>query len=355
MKRIKPNEFGILFCLLFLKFPLIETLFDIANRKKTNLWENDFALLCRWDCVHYKDLGYSFGSAFFPLFPNIAAGISDLFAINPQTTVLALAFFFSIVSSRLSLIFIDTCYSGKNMFLGHSHTAWIFTMVCALYPHAHFFIFGYPESLFQSLVLGGLILWKKNKDPLAGLCFGLTAICRAQGIWIAALFGLTWLIRQKHKGSPLAISGVILSLSLPFVIMMLGQWMTHGTPLFFLASQGSWGREFQLVEGLLAHLPRWETDWFCLIASYGAFRWLWKKKDNISRLLALATMAMIEIPLFFGGYYSYSRFMLLNTGLFLYISHLAGSRPWILFIYLFWALPRLTKNIHHWMAGLWTG
>ena len=338
-----------------LKFPLIETLFDIANRKKIKLWENDFASLCRWDCIHYKDLGYSFGSAFFPLFPNMAAATSDLFAISSQTAVLALSFLFSIISSWLSLIFIDICYPGQKSFLGHSHTAWIFTMVSTLYPQSHFFIFGYPESLFLSLVLAGLILWKKNKDPLASLCFGLTAICRAQGIWIAGLFGITWFIRQKQKGSPLTILSVIFSLTLPFIIMALGQWSTYGTPLYFLKSQGSWGREFQLIGGLLAHLPRWETDWFCLVASHGAFWWLWKKKDNISRLIALTTMAMIEIPLFFGGYYSYSRFMLVNTGLFLFITHFAHTRPWILFAYLFWALPRLTKNIHHWMAGLWTG
>ncbi|MCY4524443.1 MAG: hypothetical protein OXB84_06870, partial [Halobacteriovoraceae bacterium] len=193
------RSLGVFFCLLFLRLPVFSFVFSYSSRKKVKVYENDFALLCNWDCGHYRELAkdYSFGNAFFPLFPNISRVVSQISDLGVQTSLIATSFAFSLLSSWLALVFMDTCFKSKGrQFLGYSYRAWIFVVLLMCYPRALVFIFGYPESLFLCLLFLSLIAWYKNKIFWSAGLIGLTAVTRAQGIWLAAVLGIFWFVSE---------------------------------------------------------------------------------------------------------------------------------------------------------------
>ena len=353
---------GVFFCLLFLRFPILSFISSYARRNKIKMHENDFALFCKWDCGHYTQLAkeFSFGSAFFPLFPNIAHALS-LLGIGTQTSLVISSFIFSLIASWLGLVFIDTCFKGdggKSLFLGYSYKAWIFVIFLMTYPRAHVLMMGYAEPLFLCLLFLSLILWHKNKIFGAAILMGLLAVTRAQGVWLAAVFGIYWFytdIQKRHnKLSFKKLFPMFFLVSSPFLIMMAGQWYLKGTPFYFLSAQKDWGRKFDALFAITNHFPiSIDMDYFFLILSLYVGFYFWKKGDKTHRLLALFTIVMAEVPVFFGGFQSYSRFMLVNIGLFVFLSHIALKRPYLIMFYLVWGLSGLVKQSWYWVAGYW--
>ena len=340
---------------------------EFFKEEKTDTWGQYSKLLCRWDCSHYANLAseLSFGNAFFPLFPNLSYLAGQTLNMNPEVSVLFVASFFGLLSSWVALEFIHTCFPhgghGGRTFLNYTPRAWIFCIILTSHPSAHFLLFGYPESLFICLFLWALMLWKKEKLALSACLFGLLAVTRPQGIWMAALFGGMWFFSgyRFRRVPPLSLIlktfGYALLVTLPFIVMVLGQWLETGVFFYFLKEQARWDREWNFLSGLLLHLPSAKTNYIILMTSLYAVWWLWKQGDYLSRFMALATLAVVEIPLYFGGLYSYSRFMLLNVGLLLLLSHLMVRHPWALIVYLFFSIPQLNVHTHQWLSGLWTG
>ena len=355
--------FGLFFCLLFLRFPVLFFISSYARRHKLKIHENDFAMFCRWDCGHFTQLAkdYSFGNAFFPLFPNISRFFSQSFELGVQTSLVISSFLFSLFASWLGLIFMDTCFRDKkekNLFLGYSYRAWIFVVFLMTYPRAHILMMGYSEPLFLCLLFGGLILWHKNRIFGAAALVGLLAVTRAQGIWLAAIFGLYWFYLEVIKGgkkfSLRRFFPMALLVSSPFLIIMAGQWYTKGTPFYFLSAQKVWERKLDVLFAFVNHFPiSVDMDYVFLLLSLYIGYYFWKKGDKTHRLLALFTIAMAEIPLFFGGFQSYSRFMLVNIGIFVFLSQIALKRPYFVVIYLIWGLSGLVKQTWYWVGGFW--
>ncbi|MCY4524900.1 MAG: hypothetical protein OXB84_09180, partial [Halobacteriovoraceae bacterium] len=142
-------------------------------------------------------------------------------------------------------------------------------------------------------------------------------------------------------------------ISLPFLIMMAGQWHLNGSPFYFLTAQKQWGREFNILMGLANHLPINPSlnYLFLMLSLYTGF-YLWKKGDHTSRLLAIFTVVMAEVPVFFGVFQSYYRFMMINIGIFVFLSQMILKYPFIMVFYLIWGVTNLVKRTFYWVEWL---
>lgn len=146
------------------------------------------------------------------------------------------------------------------------------------------------------------------------------------------------------------IATVLIS-AIPLIIFMLWEWRHTGDPLYFVTIQKNWNRHFDLMAGLINHLPKYEMNHILLYLSLTAGFSFIKRPFLHWKLLAITTVLMAEIPLFIGGYsFSYSRFMSTNLGLWIFLTEWVVRWPWLQLPLLGWALLKMNTVIYDWVA-----
>lgn len=335
----------------------------------------NYPLLCKWDCGFYISIANGSGasvhdqavSAFFPLFSIVLASVHRVIPSLPLNSLsIILSNMFSVLSVALLIALGKLLWNERNekeTVCNYPRKSLLLALAVAIYPHSQFFSYGYPEPLFLSLYSSTLIFLIKRNWLLAGICSGLSAVTRPQGIWILLVFCITTLYSffssqqfQPDQSSnrttriPRKIALIPITVAiLPFFIFLLWQWQTFGDPLAFLKAQSNWGRSFHFLGGLKNNIPRYDQSHIlALLSIYAAFRFM--RRDEIYwKLTGAMTILMGEIPLFFGGFFSYPRFSSINLGLFLMIVEITSSRFWLIVSLLIFAITRLEIEIHSWL------
>jgi len=158
---------------------------------------------------------------------------------------------------------------------------------------------------------------------LGALLIGLSAIVRPQGVWLPPVFALLMvgLAARKRISWGKALAASALS-GLGAVFLIAWYWCEAGDPFYYLKIQasGAYGRTFSLWGGIWSHHPRWDTAVLYLYLSLAGAVRLIRRKDLPSKFLGWATLAFTEVPLFFGGFYSYVRFLSVSLGMFMYLA-----------------------------------
>jgi len=215
--------------------------------------------LCQWDCGWYLEFaqkgldaaphagprGDAANWAFFPLFPLLTAGLSQLLSI-PHVTAGAV----------LSNTFVAaTAAVAHDWFQGRPRSYLVFCALLFLGPFSFYFATLYTESL--ALLEAALCFYflKRRRYVAAGAAAALLSATRSIGVFLAfALLAAAW---EEHRseggriggfprrllGRPDILLGVVLAPLGTFAYMAYLYWQV-GDALAFSHIQRGWEREF---------------------------------------------------------------------------------------------------------------
>ncbi len=358
------------FAAILFRYPFFLFQLDAGSLQSVGLWNQDFKLMCDWDCGIYSVLSENYepsSSAFFPLFPFLIRFFHLLIpSLSAKAAALAVSSIFTILCGIL-LLFFDEIFIGKvkaQKFFGFSRNSWLLLLSVSIFPSGHFWMRGYSESVFVTLLVCILYCIRYKKWIWAAPLLGLISVLRPQGIWVLGL-ALGYLItshfslmsEKKSSPSPWGlVVGVSLISIIPLSLFMGWLWLKTGNPLYFYTLQSSgWGRSFDFISGLKAHLPKFESSsLFLYLSLFAAYRFM-KREENHWKFLGAVTFALADLPLFIGGHYSYVRFMSANLGLFVLISELMAENTGWRTAIIIWSTAKLAVQTYHAGFGLWAG
>lgn len=356
------------FAAVLVRYPAWLGFESAADLQHIRLLEPPYTVLCNWDCGAYGSLAERpTPDAFFPLFPLLSHLLVLLSGLTGRLAVLVLSNVFAVVAGVLVLFLGDLIRAelspkaASSRSLGFSPFSWFLFLAVTLFPHSHFWLRGYPEPLFFSLIAGALIFLLKGRLLPASLLIGLSAVTRPQGIWVLGAFGLVvlWMSARKRLTLGKTLS-LILTAGTPFVLFLIWNDAVTGNFLFFLKAQSGWDRHFSIGSGLRSHLPKFEDSYFYLLLSLGAAFWFLKRSKSgetgaVTLFLGILTVLMAEVPLFMGGFYSYTRFMSTQLGIFVLLAVIFEKRPFLAAPWLIWSVTRLVGAAYSVTFGNWTG
>jgi Mannosyltransferase (PIG-V) len=210
---------------------------------RMNLWSH-------WDGEHYVALaldGYlhppsNVSPAFFPLYPLLMRGVSELLGGPDSKGAMSLC---GLLVSLLVLPFafyflyqIALQGWGRTVARGS-------VLAFAFFPTAFFLNATYTESLFLALSTGALWAIRVRRNLLlACLLAGLASATRNVGVFLAIPLALEWVRAgglQERRGR---WHVVYLALAPSGLIAYMGYlWTKFGDPLRFYSAQRDWGRE----------------------------------------------------------------------------------------------------------------
>jgi Gpi18-like mannosyltransferase len=332
----------------------------------------NYPMLCKWDCGFYHYLANRSDltknpqfSAFFPLFP-ITLDLLHNFMPKMELSALSVIVsnLFSVISIALITLLGSNLHSAgtRNRF-GWNRFGLLLAFAVAVYPNSQFSSYGYPEALFLLIYTGSIFCLVTNNWRGAAVFCGLAAVTRPQGIWILGVFLILVLqyFLLNHSKDKLRFKSVkeihptffqvLVICLLPFFLFLIWQWQNFGHPLSFLKVQSThWSRSFNLVSGLKNNLPKLDlARIFNILAIYSSFRFI-RRNGAHWKMIGVTTFLMTEIPLFFGGYFSYPRFSALNLGVFIMLVEVTQNRFWWMIALLVFAMTRLNVEIHNWLT-----
>jgi hypothetical protein len=208
----------------------------------------------RWDSVWYIQIAqhgyYSATSTnFFPLYPLLTA-VGDQFINQPLLVGMAISFacmtVAMVVLYRLALLDFD------------ARVARLTIVLVSLYPVSFYLSSVYTESLFLMLVVGAFYAARRERWMLAGLCGGLCAATRSDGVSLVLPLGLLYLYgprsvsatvtagrwwRPRYRLGRSAAWLALVPAGLAAYLAYLG--IGHGDPFApYHAAQVNWGRAF---------------------------------------------------------------------------------------------------------------
>jgi mannosyltransferase PIG-V len=243
---------------IFGQNPIARPLFDpggITISAHSRLLNVLLAPAARWDSVWYLEIakhGYFKPAAtnFFPLYPALIALLTPLLgnavlaglAISAASLVLAL-----VVLYRLTSVELDEPAAAMTVLL------------VAVFPTSLFLSAVYPTALFLLLTVGAAYAARNERWMIAGICGGLAAALRSNGVLLLALLVLMYLYGPRGRSPIRATSApwwrprfrlernfAWLALAPAGLAAYLGFLMvTHGAPLApFHAAHLNWDHSF---------------------------------------------------------------------------------------------------------------
>ena len=303
-------------CLLFI-IPLI------IHPKLNNL----FDFWVQWDGPHYIDIAKSWYQGvgeeslwivFYPLYP-ILIKLFNLFIGDFSASAVVVSIVFSFTSSILLYEVTLLDFSKKAAI----RAVWFLN----IFPTAYFLQASYTESLYLSLSLATIYLFRRKYFMLGGLMGALSTMTRING-----LFLLPALLLEGGKRK-----GIITLLLTPlgFLFYILINYLTFNDPLYFLKPLDSnWYKRFSFpwigISNLYNSIPHFNDSLF-----YAYF----------SEALTLLLIATLGIYVFLKIKRSYGLYMLLNFLLFTSTSFVISTPRYSLILFpIFITLGQITNK-----------
>jgi hypothetical protein len=149
----------------------------------------------RWDSVWYVQIarhGYFSPAStnFFPLYPLLVHLLTPLFG---NTIVAGIALSVGAMVGGLMLLYrlavLDLDESGARTTV----------ILVAVFPTSLFLSAMYPTSLFMMLIVAAVYAARREQWALAGLCGGLAAATRSNGIFVVILLALLYLYGPRGR------------------------------------------------------------------------------------------------------------------------------------------------------------
>jgi hypothetical protein len=276
--------------------------------------------------------------AFFPLWPIVIHLLRPLLA-NSFAAGLIAANIFDLCAAIVLFTYLKNGY-GKR-------TAVITVVLLHASPFAVFLDAPYTESLFLFLVSSVFLATQRRAWSLAGLCLGLAAVARPNGVFVT-IVPLSQLaheaLRERQFTGRDVLAWIGLGLGLvPYAGWMLFNRIKTGDPFFFFRVQRFWFAGAAGLENALHNLGavfrlgelRWHDFHSSRIDVIVMIISIFLLLSGIRSLRASETayaVTMLLVPLVAKDLMSYSRFALLAWPLFLSLAlALRGrARNWLL-------------------------
>ncbi|WPB81826.1 mannosyltransferase family protein [Archangium violaceum] len=311
----------------------------------------------RWDTLFYVDIaqrgypapysegGWVFHAAFFPLYPALMRGLSELLG---GIHVFYVGIFLAQIMLALAVFFFD-----KLVRLDHSESFAELAVACLLaYPGSHFLSCVYPESL--ALLLGVLALYcvRTQRRGLGALACALCVLARPNG-WLVCLPALYELCRGDDDR--LRLSPRVLWLLVPtgaVMLLFLLHWQTYGDPLYFVHVQQGWGTT-HFTFPLLALISTNRPPDHNLVALAALLLVVYGFVRRVRPSYPLLAGTNLLLPLCTGSPKGVLRYMGSNFPLFILLARLLEPRPWLRRSLLVLGLTGLAVYSYRWSVGLW--
>lgn len=269
-----------------------------------------------WDAQHYLKLaigGYPVpadaSAAFYPLFPALIA-LGMKLGLNPIASGLLLV----TLCSALAFILFARLLPNQD-----TRALWLF----AAFPTAFYLSVLYSEALFIAALLG--LFWAlrdSRRGGLALLCAALLPLTRGQGLWLALPLAAAWIFPGALARRGLALASIGYALGVGAYLAFFG-WR-YGDPLAGLSAQ----KVFVFHNALpnLFDLPRFfdfllkppgrfldttnsGLDKLMIVVSIGALAYGIRRSPDAFFAVTWATFALLPAMMGEGG--SYARHALL--------------------------------------------
>jgi hypothetical protein len=200
--------------------------------------------LARWDAVWYLSIaGDGYGAAdsprqaFFPLYPLLARGLSELGG-GGSAAILIAAYAVSLAAFFAALVLLHRLTALE---LGR-RAAWPTLLLLAVFPGSLYFGAPYSESLFLLCSIGAFYAARTGSWAWAGVAAGAASATRSAGILL--LLPLAYLYLREH-GRRLRPDVLWLGLA-PLGLVAYATYLgaVFGDPLSFSHVQEFWTRTF---------------------------------------------------------------------------------------------------------------
>jgi Mannosyltransferase (PIG-V) len=320
-----------------------------------------FDTFAQWDSVwflHIAHNGYDTKetAAFFPLYPLVVRGVSDVLRSNVAASVVV-----SLAAGSAAVVIL---HKLARPLIGEAGAATTVLLV-TLYPAAFVFTAAYSDGLFLALAAGSFLAAVRGRPLAAGILGGLACATRLVGLaLLPALLVLLW--PHGRRG----FLRLVPLLLLPAAVAAYAIYLDHklGDPWAFVHAQGVyWNRHvhsagpltglwlavrdgYQGASELVQHLPRaphgtlehhdqwasWNVVQLLLLAAAAWLTWVaWTRLGAAYGLYSLATLVIIlTSPADLVPLVSLPRFLLGDFPLFLALALVlrdrAAPRLWTL-------------------------
>lgn len=263
--------------------------------------------------------------AFYPLWPAVIYLTRSVFSdVNKAAFISA---------NIISLIALCTLYGFLRGVAGRSAAFWTVVLLTAS-PFAIFLHVPFTEPLFLLLTILTFIACHKHRWLIAGVCIGLAAVARPNGVALFVVPLVQFIATVKHRGSwSFKRAAGMWPLLVAFVPLGLFYWHNAsktGDPLYFVQATEWWGYEPSQVwrnlwSNTVGMAIRFSTlpwhgfhhsrmDFLVLITSVVA---LVAGLRRIPAHFSAYAAAVILIPLLTKDLMSFSRYVLVAWPLFL--------------------------------------
>jgi hypothetical protein len=234
-----------------------------------------------WDSGWYFDIatrGYYYSAdgqssiAFFPLYPMAMRAFAWPFG-SSEAAVWAAGIAISCAAFFLGLLVL---HGLTERMCGDREIARRTVLYVSVFPFSFFLARVYPSGLFFLLTVLAVSTAHRSRWWLAGVCGGLAALTRPQGVLIAIPLGLMALKGTRPRES---LTRLVAMAPIPLAFIGYNVYIGSlaGHPLAWLASEGQWGFSlghppWEQLLGLIAKLERYGLYDYFFTSNLAAYR-----------------------------------------------------------------------------------
>jgi Gpi18-like mannosyltransferase len=297
------------------------------------LSDSVFSFLMRFDAWYYNDIARHLYQnkddlfAFFPLYPLLTRGLSELTAWPVYVS--------GILIANLAVIFaLVLLYKAYFPKLGRQPLC-LAVLLLSIWPSSIFFSSFYSESLYLLLLVWSFDFFRRGNLALSGVTGALLTATRPTGLVLLPAFALGELVDKRRLNWRMLWLLLICAGVIGYSLFC---WSQTGDPLFFSAIQHKWGRAltwpvtvFSNHFGSMVHNNHlanevdfaFMLDMLSALLAIALIPYIWKRIGAAEALLVLGTLLLSFST---GSTRSLARFTLTMFPLFLALGDMLQGR-----------------------------
>lgn len=311
-----------LIIMLTIVIRLVLLIFSLLVNPETNIVSS----WIRWDGPHYIDIARNWYQTsgdpvnfivFYPFYPMLIKLLS--FFINPYLSAIIISVFFSFTASIILFELTLLDFNKRIAVL----SVWFMN----IFPTAYFLQAAYTESIFLTMSLATIYLYRKKSFILSGLTGALASMTRINGILLLPLL----IMESKTFGKNLI---TLILTPVGFLFYLLINYLIFNDPLFFSKILSShWYKHFEFPWISITNLIHFFQN------QTGNYYYLF-----LSELFTIFLLCIITILVFLKVRKSYGVYMFFNLLLFTSTNFIMSTPRYALSLFPIFILLALIKN-----------